>query len=257
MILKPTACGWLLFLYAIPAVANTDLVGDYKVILERNPFGLKPPPPPPKTETNAPPETPVNYKLTGMTALFKRPRAMFVNQLPGKATPEYISLSEGQRHGGLEVLVGGLDFANGTVRVKIAGEEHTLSFAKNGITPASGPTAVTQPVSSTSVPRPLASPVLASKPATSDSAGEGSSVPTPPVTSPPQAASLMASPGLAGGLPAGSLPHSSSTSPPPISNPIDQIENMRRQAYRQANTQINSQPAPPTAPPTPAGPPKR
>lgn len=125
--------------------ARADAVGDYKVILERNPFGLKPPPVPTPPPTIAPPETPTDYKLTGITALFRPIRAMFVNQPPGKPTPEYVTLSEGQRQGSIEVLADGIDVKAGTVRVKISGEERTLSFAKNGMKAAAGPPVMTAP----------------------------------------------------------------------------------------------------------------
>ncbi len=127
-------------------VAGADVAGDYKIILERNPFGLKPPPPPPPPPTNAAPvETPTAYKLSGITALFRPPRAMFVNQPPGRPTPEYLSLSEGQRQGSLEVLPGGIDVKAGTVKVKISGEERTLSFAKDGLKGPAGPPITTAP----------------------------------------------------------------------------------------------------------------
>ncbi|MFM8468449.1 MAG: hypothetical protein ACKODH_00520, partial [Limisphaerales bacterium] len=88
---------------------------------------------------------PSNYKLSGITGLFKPPRAMFVNQVPGKPTPEYLSLSEGQRQGSLEVLLGGIDIKGGKVRVKISGEERTLSFEKDGLKAAAAPAVITQP----------------------------------------------------------------------------------------------------------------
>lgn len=135
---RATHCGLLLALIGYSA-ANVcaDAVGDYKVILDRNPFGLKPAPLPPPPQTNAPPETPTKFKLSGLTALFKPPRAMFVNEgVPGK--PEYISLPEGQGGGGILVLSNGINFAAGTVRVIIAGEERTLSFEKDGVKPAVG-----------------------------------------------------------------------------------------------------------------------
>lgn len=135
---RATQCGLLLAVLGCSA-ANVcaDAVGDYKVILDRNPFGLKPTPLPQPPQTNAPPETPTKFKLSGLTALFKPPRAMFVNEgVPGK--PEYISLPEGQGGGGILVLSNGINFAAGTVRVIIAGEERTLSFEKDGVKPAVG-----------------------------------------------------------------------------------------------------------------------
>jgi len=146
MTTRAKSLGCLLALCATTLVAGADVAGDYKIILERNPFGLKPPPPPPAPPTNsAPVETPTAYKLSGITALFRPPRAMFVNQPPGKPTPEYLSLSEGQRQGSLEVLPGGIDVKAGTVKVKISGEERTMSFAKDGLKGPAGPAIATAP----------------------------------------------------------------------------------------------------------------
>ena len=136
---RATQLGLVLAAVGCAFTARADALGDYKVILDRNPFGLRPPPPPPKIETPPPPETPTNYKLTGITALFKPARAMFVNQLPGKPTPEYVSLSEGQLQGSIEVLPGGIDVKAGTVKVKISGEERTMSFEKDGLKMAAAP----------------------------------------------------------------------------------------------------------------------
>lgn len=256
MILNPTACGWLLFLCITAVSASADLVGDYKVILERNPFGLKPTPPPPKIETIAPPGTPLNYKLTGMTALFKKPRAMFVNQIPGKTTPEYISLSEGQRQNGLEVLPGGIDLSKGTVRVKISGEERTLSFAKDGLS-AVGASAPSQPMAVTTLPQPTVTPLQASKLVAPNGVGGPSSILGPSISPPLQPTPSMMSPGYAGGRPIGVLQSPTSPSPGPNSNPTEQIEIMRRQAYSQRNTQMSSQPTPPTPQLPPTDPKKR
>ncbi len=143
---RATQSGLILVVVSCAALtAGADAVGDYKVILERNPFGLKPTPLPVKVEAPAPPETPTNYKLTGITALFKPRRAMFVNQVPGKPVPEYISLSEGQRQGSLEILADGINVKAGTVRVKISGEERTMSFEKDGLKSVAGAPAMTAP----------------------------------------------------------------------------------------------------------------
>jgi hypothetical protein len=149
---RATQSGLFLPLLCCASVAaHADALGDYKVILDRNPFGLKPPPPPTPPPTNTVPETPTNYKLSGITALFNPPRAMFVNQVPGKPTPEYLSLSEGQRQGAIEVLANGINLKAGSVRVKISGEERTLSFEKDGLKAAAGAPIMTAP----GVPRPM------------------------------------------------------------------------------------------------------
>lgn len=142
---RATQCGLVLLALANAAInARADAVGDYKVILERNPFGLKPPPAPAPAPTNAPPETPTVFKLTGISALFSPPRAMFVNMgNPNK--PEYFDVIEGGRGDHLNVLSNGIDFAAGTVRVKIRGEERTMSFDKDGMKPAPGSPLMTAP----------------------------------------------------------------------------------------------------------------
>lgn len=171
---RATQTALFLAVLCCAASARADALGDYKVILDRNPFGLKPPPPPP---TNAPPpvvETPTNYKLSGITALFNPPRAMFVNQVPGKPTPEYLSLSEGQRQGAIEVLANGINLKAGSVRVKISGEERTLSFEKDGLKAAAGASIMTAP--GVPVPMPGFNPVQPTP--------GGSMVPPPGMTAP-------------------------------------------------------------------------
>lgn len=154
---RPTQCGLLLVVLGCAvASVRADAVGDYKVILDRNPFNLKAPPPPPQAPVTAPTETPTDYKLSGITALFNPPRAMFVNEaIPGK--PEYLSLSEGQRQGNLEVLPGGIDVKAGIVLVKISGKEQPMSFEKNGLKAPVGPPVMTAP--GVPMPRPGIAPV--------------------------------------------------------------------------------------------------
>lgn len=185
--------GCLLCLGAAAGIASADVAGDYKIIIERNPFGLKPPPPPPPPPTNAPVETPTAYKLSGITALFRPPRAMFVNQPPGKPTPEYLSLSEGQRQGSLEVLPGGIDIKAGTVKVKIAGEERTLSFEKDGLKGPSSPVVATAP----GVPTPMVAPGFNPVPATpGGSMAAPAGMPSPQLNYPQAPVAPMASPAI-------------------------------------------------------------
>lgn len=226
------ALGWA------ASAAFADAVGDYKVILDRNPFGLKPPPAPlPPPPTPPPVETPTNYKLSGITALFNPPRAMFVNQPPGKPTPEYISLSEGQLQGSLEVLPNGINVKAGTVRVKISGEERTLSFEKDGLKAPSGPPVMTAP----GVPVPFGQP----NPVPSTPGGSvayppnvPANIPVPstgygrpqPATAQPAGTQAIPAPQISPGTPnrplRGSIPLTSSgnqTEPPPAPK-IDPVE---------------------------------
>lgn len=115
------------------APADADPAETYKVFVDRNPFGLKDPPPPPKPP--APPvveePTQVNLKLTGISNIRGRVRVMFVNQPPGEE-PEYLSIVEGNRRDGVEVIKGGVNIEKGEVKVKIDNYTKTLSFENDG-----------------------------------------------------------------------------------------------------------------------------
>jgi hypothetical protein len=129
--------GWL----ALPTGAVTNDADsqdrNYRVIIDRNPFGLKPPPPP---VTNAPP--PVAQKdeilLTGITSL-GQVRAYFMTKAPQGKNPEYYSLGVDEKKDGLEILE--IDPASKSVRVRNAGLETVMNFSSNGVKPPAGPTA--------------------------------------------------------------------------------------------------------------------
>ncbi len=116
---------------------------DYRSIVDRNPFGLRPPPPPPApVMTNAvAPKS--DIFLTGISTIMKPKRAFIMTMEKGK--PEYYSLSEEESRDGLEVLE--IDEVNKTVRIRNSGNETLLSFASHGVkapaTPA--PSAVPAP----------------------------------------------------------------------------------------------------------------
>lgn len=116
------------------AEQKTATTNDYWVFVERNPFNLRPPP---KPAPPAPPavvdETPVNVKLTGISTMFNKVRVMLVN-MPPNEDPEYLTLEEGERESGIELLKGGVDIKAGTVRVNIGGNlKKTLSFDDDGL----------------------------------------------------------------------------------------------------------------------------
>lgn len=118
-------------LMAQPVVG--DSVEDYQVFVTRNPFNLKDPPPKPEPVAAVKvPDAPGDLKLTGITKMRGRNRVMMVNTPPGE-DPMYLSIMEGNRREGIEVLEGGVDISKGTVRVKIDGEEKTLSFDTDGL----------------------------------------------------------------------------------------------------------------------------
>lgn len=229
--------------------ARAEAVGDYQVILERNPFGLKPPPPPPPPPAPAPdPVKPTNWKLSGLTALFKPPRAMFVNQVPGKPTPEYLSVPQGERQGAIEVLPDGIDIAAGTVRVKINGEERTMSFKDDGLKGPAGPPVPTLP----SFPVP---PGLNPTPATPLGGGQ---VPAPVVPTIPTVQPLKTGVQPAPATPAGVVPipgasnfqrnvriapgvaGQNATSPPPAPN-VDPAEQALRMEINRKITEAQVQ----------------
>lgn len=116
-------------------LANAE-VGPYQKIVERNPFGLNPPaapaPPPPPVEVPKPDVT-----LTGITSLLGRPKAYLMTK-DAKGTPEYLSLSVGERVGSLEVLE--IQQTEGKVKIRNAGREISLNFKDNGVKTASAPT---------------------------------------------------------------------------------------------------------------------
>lgn len=107
----------------------------YQVIIDRNPFALKPIPPPPEpgpaaVPTNAPP--PSEIKLTGITTLLGPPQVFL--QLVNAQTkkPEYPPpMQVGDKQMDVEVL--SIDPEAGTVRIKQGDAETTLDFEKNGI----------------------------------------------------------------------------------------------------------------------------
>ena len=246
-----TRCLWVTGLVCLASseLACGEAVGDYQVILERNPFGLKPPPPPPAPPAPAAePAKPTNWKLSGLTALFKPPRAMFVNQLPGKPTPEYLSVPQGERQGAIEVLPDGIDIAAGTVRVKINGEERTMSFKDDGLKAPTGPPVPTLP----GFPVP---PGLNPTPATPLGGGR---VPVPAIPSMPTVQPFRTGVQPAPATPAGVVPipgassfqrnvrmtpvvaGQNATSPPPAPN-VDPAEQALRMEINRKLTEVQVQ----------------
>lgn len=133
------AAGALLVSADVGAWADTS-EKRYEMIVERNPFGLKPPPPPPDTsEVNKPPPTPpATVELTGITSILSSKRALFeIIPGPGKPMIKPI-LAEGERIESLEVVSINVD--KNEVTVKNGGLVTNLTFkvAKSGPTPAAG-----------------------------------------------------------------------------------------------------------------------
>src|SRR5262245_61545710 len=102
----------------------------YQAIVERNPFGLKPPPPPVETPPPGPVIPPPKVILTGIVSAFGPVRALLeiTEQEPGKqAKTEKPILREGEKWGPVEVI--SIDYDKSTVRIRNNGAETNLLFA--------------------------------------------------------------------------------------------------------------------------------
>ena len=117
-------------LLAAAQVARAEIQPNpYQAIIERNPFGLKPPPPPVEAPAPTPTTLPGRVILTGITTILGPPRAFLeiTDQEVGKAaTTRKPILHEGDRDGTLEVI--SIDVEKSVVRVRHAGIETNLVF---------------------------------------------------------------------------------------------------------------------------------
>lgn len=135
-ILAGVACVFSLTAPARAVTTNSSPeIRDYRVIVERNPFGLKPPPAP-VTNAPAPPPPKDEVLLTGITS-FGGLRAYFETKPPQGKNPERYSLGLDEKKNGLEIL--GIDPMNKNVRVRQGGVEAVMTFAANGVKAPSAP----------------------------------------------------------------------------------------------------------------------
>jgi len=113
-------------------------------IVDRNPFGLKPPPPQPTNEPPAAPEAKLNINITGITRTKKGKRVHLVVQPEGKGNPtsKYLSIAEGDRQDGIKVLE--INDKSDKVKIQSAGVESVLSFATHGLKATAPPPAATK-----------------------------------------------------------------------------------------------------------------
>ena len=118
----------------------------YQVIIDRNPFGLKPIPPPPPPPDNTPPPPPaLEIKLTGITTLLGPARVFLEFTDPqSKKTDRPAPLAEGESYKD-NISIVSIDAENGRVKIKNGDAETTLDFEKNGIKPG-GAVAAAAPV---------------------------------------------------------------------------------------------------------------
>jgi len=120
---------WLAATCTVPLTAEES--NPYLTIASRNPFGLKEPPPPPPIDTpveTAPPAPAQTIKLTGITSLFDKHKALLeVTEPTGGAAPRKLVLSEGERDGDLEVV--SIDFVKDIVVVKTSKGTTNVTFS--------------------------------------------------------------------------------------------------------------------------------
>ncbi|HEY0548278.1 MAG TPA: hypothetical protein VGF13_01680 [Verrucomicrobiae bacterium] len=118
----------------------------YQVIIDRNPFGLKPIPPPPPPADNTPPPPPaLEIKLTGLTTLLGAPRVFLELTDPqSKKVDRPPPLAEGESFKD-SISIVAIDTENGRVKIKKGDAETTLDFDKDGLKPG-GAVAAAAPV---------------------------------------------------------------------------------------------------------------
>ena len=126
-------CPMLLLMGVLPSLAvqmarAESRANPYQAIVERNPFGLKPPPPPPDPTPPAPAVPPGKVILTGISSIFGvRALLEITEQEPGKSTTTRKPiLKEGERDGSVEVI--SVDVEKSVVKIRNAGQEATIAF---------------------------------------------------------------------------------------------------------------------------------
>ncbi len=184
--------GAALALVFCAGTATADDKIDVKVILDRNPFALKPPPPP-VVQTNEPPKGPETVKLSGIVSIIGPPRALLVRQEAGQQKPDYLSLREGEKDGAVEVVR--IDVDAGEVEITNGGIKKILDFKNDGLKPAT----------------PAANPAMA---AAIPGGGPGGQQNSTGGFAPPQPGGAPAwSPATKGTIPAGAVPTLTPSSP--------------------------------------------
>ena len=145
----------------------------YQVILERNPFGLRPIPiiePPKPPEPPAPP--PLEIKLTGITTLGGPPRVFLEFTDPQtKKVDRPSPMNEGEIYKD-NITIVSIDAENQVVKLRVGDKERTLDFDHDGIK-AGGASVAGAPVPHPGLPiNPAVPPPLTSFPGTA-AAGAG------------------------------------------------------------------------------------
>jgi hypothetical protein len=102
----------------------------YQAIVDRNPFGLRPPPPPAPVTPPTKPEPPPNLSFTGITGDGKGKKAWIMANIAGKQPPlTYYSLAEKEKQDDIEVVE--INPKTEEVKILLRGEPATLTFKDN------------------------------------------------------------------------------------------------------------------------------
>ena len=132
----------MLALSADALFAAVDAKASYQIIVDRNPFGLRPLPPPLSAAgpPEPPPKPPASFKLVGITSIQSPKKALIKKTETGPgANPngKYFRIEEGGRDGDIDVLE--IDAKNGSVKIAYAGNNSVLKFEKENVKAAGTP----------------------------------------------------------------------------------------------------------------------
>ena len=149
-----------------PAAANPTAANPYQVILDRNPFALKPPPPPPMIGPTNPPSSPSSVKLTGFTRDSTGPKVwLMIPPGPGKSgNPQYFSIAEHDKQGDIEVLE--INDKENSAKILYAGNTLELNFKDNALPTPAGPPTPLAPGLPHGIPGALPNPGIVPAPGT-------------------------------------------------------------------------------------------
>ena len=124
----------MLLIPALDLRAALDAKASYQIIVDRNPFGLRPPPPPPSlTPPEAPPsQPPATFKLVGIMSIQSPKKALILKkETTPNAKDKYLRIEEGGRDDHVDVLE--IDAKNATVKIEYAGAVTLLKFEKENV----------------------------------------------------------------------------------------------------------------------------
>ncbi|GDY19919.1 hypothetical protein LBMAG56_12640 [Verrucomicrobiota bacterium] len=120
--------------------AAVDAKASYQIIVDRNPFGLRPLPPPVSAAgpPEPPPKPPASFKLVGITSIQSPKKALILKtETTPNTKPKYFRIEEGGRDGDIDVLE--IDAKNGSVKIAYAGNNSVLKFEKENVKAAGTP----------------------------------------------------------------------------------------------------------------------